>query len=284
MQIGNIKVYGVIYKITNKANGKVYIGQTTRGFNKRYGKGNLPIERVYSYYDSKKNKNYGFNKHLYYSIEKYGYDKFEVIEIFDIAWSKQELNIKEEAYIQIYNCIENGYNEKSGGAYGKHSLKTKDKIRDKALKRLKNKENHPMYGKKFSDASREIMSKSQKEYFKTHKNHRYGKTHTEEAKIKMSKAHKGKKLTEEHKNNISLATKGDKNPASRSVYVYSLENKYIAKFNTVNECGAWLIENNYFKTSSNNPLPVMRTLISRNIKQNKPFAGFILSYVDKQAT
>ena len=31
------KKYGVIYKITNKINKKVYIGQTVRDFNKRYG-------------------------------------------------------------------------------------------------------------------------------------------------------------------------------------------------------------------------------------------------------
>lgn len=38
MYIGNIEVYGVIYKITNKINKKTYIGQTKgkRGFESRY--------------------------------------------------------------------------------------------------------------------------------------------------------------------------------------------------------------------------------------------------------
>lgn len=40
MKIGNLEVYGVIYKITNKVNNKVYIGQTVLGFKKRYGNTN----------------------------------------------------------------------------------------------------------------------------------------------------------------------------------------------------------------------------------------------------
>ena len=40
MKIGNLEVYGVIYKITNKINRKIYIGQTIEGFKKRY-KNNL---------------------------------------------------------------------------------------------------------------------------------------------------------------------------------------------------------------------------------------------------
>ncbi len=36
MMLGNILIYGVIYKITNLVNGKIYIGQTIQGFKKRY--------------------------------------------------------------------------------------------------------------------------------------------------------------------------------------------------------------------------------------------------------
>lgn len=39
MKIGNLNVYGVIYKITNKINDKVYIGQTIDGFKVRYDGG-----------------------------------------------------------------------------------------------------------------------------------------------------------------------------------------------------------------------------------------------------
>lgn len=40
----------------------------------------------------------------------------------------------------------------------------------------------------------------------------YGKTHSMESRKKMSKFHKGKKLSEEHKQKISKVTKGENNP------------------------------------------------------------------------
>ena len=52
MKIGNLECYGVIYKITNKVNGKVYVGQTSKsgGFKKRYDYGGDGIIRVYKYH------------------------------------------------------------------------------------------------------------------------------------------------------------------------------------------------------------------------------------------
>ena len=52
MEIVNLEVYGVIYKIKNLINKKVYIGQTTQkgGFNSRYKYNGEGIERVYNHY------------------------------------------------------------------------------------------------------------------------------------------------------------------------------------------------------------------------------------------
>ena len=116
--------YGEIYKIENLVNGKVYIGQTTIGFNKRYGttENNKkdPIQIVYNYH---KNKiEYGCNIHLLRSIEKYGFESFRVNKIIDVAFSQEELDIKECMYIKLYNSINNGYNHKEGGIDGKRKV------------------------------------------------------------------------------------------------------------------------------------------------------------------
>ena len=85
MKIGNLEVYGVIYKVTNKINNKVYIGQTVQGFRRRYHrKGNNSVEKLY---------NSNENEHLKYSIRKYGIDNFYINECFDVAFSFKELNI-----------------------------------------------------------------------------------------------------------------------------------------------------------------------------------------------
>lgn len=117
MKIGNLEVYGVIYKIENKTNGKVYIGQTIQGFCKRYKySGDTDIERVYKYhialYD---NNDMSYNSHLLRSIKKYGFSNFSVNKIFDIAFSKDELDVKEMSWVSVYNSYKNGYNQNLGG-------------------------------------------------------------------------------------------------------------------------------------------------------------------------
>ena len=120
MRIGNLEVYGIIYKITNKVNGKSYIGQTRQdnGFRGRYSYSGEGIERVYIYYKKEievNDKHSHVNYHLFRSIEKYGFENFEVTEIYDVAFSQQELNIKEDIYIEYFDCINNGYNTLKGG-------------------------------------------------------------------------------------------------------------------------------------------------------------------------
>lgn len=118
MKIGSLEVYGVIYKITNTITGQVYIGQTTKekGFNGRYCfKGN-GIERVYNYHLNCKEKGYeSLNSYLFNSINKYGFESFEITEVLDVAFSKKELDIKEMTYISIYDSYKNGYNQNMGG-------------------------------------------------------------------------------------------------------------------------------------------------------------------------
>lgn len=98
-------IIGVIYKIQNKINNKIYIGQTIQKNPKNRFRQHIR--------ESKYNKN---NIFLYNSIKKYGEHNFE-FSIIDTANTKEELNRKEIKYINYYNTLnENyGYNIKNGG-------------------------------------------------------------------------------------------------------------------------------------------------------------------------
>lgn len=158
--------YGVIYKVTNRINNKIYIGQTIqiengiiKGFKNRYG-GNLL-----------KNTD---NEHLKNSINFHGIENFEIIPVWDIAYSQEELDFLEDKYIKEYKTLDKryGYNKKGGGSHGKFNEETKRKIgkihkgkvvseetRRKLSESLKG-ENSPMYGKTLSEEHRRKLSES----------------------------------------------------------------------------------------------------------------------------
>ena len=118
----NKEIYGIIYKITNLINGKVYIGQTKRNFDERYNGTGNGAEKVYNYHMYRKNhEGHYYNVHLCNSMEKYGFENFKVEEEIDIAYSKKELDELEIKYIKEYNSSNPkfGYNKTEGGESGK---------------------------------------------------------------------------------------------------------------------------------------------------------------------
>ena len=204
----NLEVYGIIYLIKNKVNGKCYVGQTQKekGFDYRYYCSGEGIERVYNYHKSLREHNRSYNEHLLRSIEKYGFKAFEVIKYLDYAFSLEELNIKEKVYIQLYNSLKNGYNETLGGegTEGRpHSEETRQKISE-----ANKGGNHPMYGKYHTEETKQKMSKIKK----GENNPMHGNHHSEEVKQKIREGNKGKHLSNEAKQKISEAKKGENNP------------------------------------------------------------------------
>lgn len=90
----------MIYKITNRLNGKVYIGQTIRSLSKRWREHCCKSSGCLA---------------LHNAIIKYGAINFTVEQI-DIACSREELDQKEIYWIEFYKSFgENGYNLTSGG-------------------------------------------------------------------------------------------------------------------------------------------------------------------------
>ena len=114
-----------IYKITNKINGKCYIGQAV-DINKRWNK----------HKTSPFNKNaIGYDYPLYRAIRKYGIDNFlfEVLE----ECSKEALNAREMFYIEKFDAFNNGYNQNKGGQDGSASCKLTENDVDQIINRLK---------------------------------------------------------------------------------------------------------------------------------------------------
>ena len=87
-----------IYKITNIQNNKVYIGQTIRPIKDRFHRHiNDAMNNI-------------LDTHFARAIRKYGKDNF-IIEQIDTAETQDELNKKEQYWIQYYNSVIDGYNE-----------------------------------------------------------------------------------------------------------------------------------------------------------------------------
>lgn len=118
-----MKPYGIIYKITNKTNGKVYVGQTKQELKDRLRqhrteRGSYPISNA---------------------IRKYGMDGFDV-EVIDSATNPEELNKKEINYIRQFECLKpDGYNIRSGGNSSPMAESTKRLLAEKARLRPRKK-------------------------------------------------------------------------------------------------------------------------------------------------
>ena len=87
-----------IYKITNKVNGKVYIGQSIR-----------PIEQRFQRHINDAVNNI-LDTHFARAIRKYGKENF-YIELVETCDNQTELNLREQYWIRKYDSINNGYNE-----------------------------------------------------------------------------------------------------------------------------------------------------------------------------
>lgn len=161
----------IIYKITNKINGKIYIGQTIRTLKERWK-------------NHKEQAKSGKRcRAIHHAIRKYGIENFTVEQI-DLAVSQEELNEKERYWIEFYDSTnrDKGYNLTDGGNYFKMVESVKIKISEFAKTRIGDK--NPRYGVPMTLENRLKISAVNK--LRTgEKNSFYGKHHTEEAKQKM---------------------------------------------------------------------------------------------------
>lgn len=182
-----------IYKIVNKVNNKIYIGQTHFDKPSYLGSGIL----------------------IKAAIEKYGIENFDK-EYIDEATNQKDLDLKEIYWIKEYQSQnpDIGYNIADGGwnmctmndhiatkisktLIGKYVGANAFRFGTKITQKHKDAISKANSGRIMSDATKEKLSKAHT-----------GKTFSAETKEKLSKAHKGKTLSAEHKQKISEAGKG----------------------------------------------------------------------------
>ena len=93
---------GYIYKIINQVNGKMYIGQTTLSIKERWKSHNNSW------------KLFNDCRALYAAFDKYGIENFEIEQVEEC--SNEEIDEREQFWIQKYDTYNNGYNLTLGGS------------------------------------------------------------------------------------------------------------------------------------------------------------------------
>ena len=148
----------IIYIVTNRINGKQYVGQTINSLKQRKG------EHINA---SIKNKD---KLYFHSAIRKHGPENFDWTTIHDDITTIDFLNRLEIFYIGFYDTFGNGYNLDIGGRNAIPSKETRKKLSKTLKKMWENKElrlamsiarsgkNNPNYGKIYSLARRKRMS------------------------------------------------------------------------------------------------------------------------------
>lgn len=192
-------MYGYIYLVQNKINGKGYIGKhkyAGPGFDNNYWGSGVILKKA---------------------IEKYGLENFSR-RVICTCDSLIELNESEKYWIKELNAYESDdwYNLTIGGDgfTGHHTEEAKQKIGDASR------------GREISDETRKKISERNTIFFKGYKwseeavekraASNRGKKRTQETKDNISKALTGKALSDEHKQKISKAHTGMKYSEERN--------------------------------------------------------------------
>jgi len=216
------------YIITNKQNGKSYVGITTRKIARRW------YEHCYL--------GNSCGQLLNKAINKYGIDAFEIQVVASAKTIPDLKDLEKQLIVQYQTKVPNGYNLTDGGdgltGYRHteeqkkrngdakrgtiHSDETKQKMKDAHLG-----ENNHFYGKSHSEKTKQRISATKqanptKYWLGKQRNEetckkisksltgQLGRPHTEESKKKISAAHIGKKQGSpslETRLKLSLATK-----------------------------------------------------------------------------
>lgn len=206
---------GYIYKITNKSNQKVYIGQTIK---------ERPTDRYsqHRYLANHPEQERGIG-YLHRAMAKEGLDNFSFEIVEEV--NNDLLNDREQYWIVYYNSlVPNGYNITEGGA-GTIGHSRPQTLEEREKRKQSNKQyyiDHPEAKQMISERTKELwkdedyrnrVTESNKKFYAEHpdmfkgeNNPFYGKHHTEEtkAKIKASSISRYKKIAKLDKDTLEV--------------------------------------------------------------------------------
>lgn len=172
-----MKIVGV-YLIKNKVTDKFYVGSS------------IDIDRRWKRHIDDLSKNKHHSKKLQNSWNKHGKDCFEFL-LAESAFTVQELEIKEQNWINKYNSFANGYNVAPIAQKIGLLPKTEEHKRKIGLAHK---------GRKLSEESKEKIRQKALG--------RKCKPISDEQKVKISQANKGKKRTQAMKDHLSFIKTG----------------------------------------------------------------------------
>jgi hypothetical protein len=189
-------MYYTIYKITNKLDGKFYIGShKTKKLDDEY---------------------MGSGKYLISSQKKYGLENFEKEILFIFDNPKDMYNKESEIVNEDFLVTENTYNLKVGGFGGwdylnstgmNNSTKSKEVLKRAGYIHTEKLKNDVEYRKRHIQRNSERFKKLHKEG-KVKYDTFTGKNHSTETKKKISESRKGQRVANETKAKISAANTG----------------------------------------------------------------------------
>ncbi len=197
-----VSKFYIIYKFTNKANNKAYIGLTCRDFD---------IRKYEHIYESQIDSKFKFHQ----AIRKYTIDGFtwEILER-DILTIK-EANEREMFYIQLFDTYKNGYNMTKGGGGREDYFFSKiarERMRQAKLGTTRSQESKDKQSKKLTGTSQ-------------------SETHI----LNAAKAKTGIKRSANAISNMSNSKLGTKtsatNPAAIKINIYDSENNLMYQCN-----------------------------------------------------
>jgi group I intron endonuclease len=187
-----------IYKITNQLDGKNYIGQTIN-----------PNYRWYQHrsYAGVTNKH---KQYIHYAMSKHGIENF-IFEVIATCLTQDDANETETAVIKQYDSMNNnhGYNLKCGGVNGSFSEETRQKL-SKSYSKYIAEHGHPALGTKRTPEQIQNLIQARKDH---------PVEYTDEIRQRISDAHRGKPLSEEHRNNMVEAIKKAKTEKAEARYI-----------------------------------------------------------------